>query len=99
MAEHPQLSIFRLFDICTHMSLMSLQAQLIVAQRDFQESCKKCDTSASEEETRFTGDFLELIESRSDNGIELQNALKAMSERTSEHNMCRSLLFPKRSCG
>jgi hypothetical protein len=80
------MTIFRRFDTCTNITLLSLQAELLAIQSEFQDLCKECDISDVGEEKSFTSDFYELLNSASLNGIRLKRSLEALRGKTSEYS-------------
>jgi len=81
------MAIFRRFDTCTIINLLSLQAELLAIQQDFQDACHKCDMSPAGEEKWLTSDFYELMDSSSDNGVVLRKSLEALRQKSADYSM------------
>lgn len=99
MAKHPQLAIFRRFDMCTNVSILSLQAELLSVQQEFLNLCEKCDVSKAGEEKWYTSDFYELAESDGVVGLELKESLKQLRKISKKYSMKYALLCEVRLIG
>lgn len=67
MADTRELVIFRRFDDIAALRLLSLQADILILQAEFQRQCKENDTSENENERNYSQSFRQLNIGRDQN--------------------------------
>ena len=70
--RYPEAAIFRRFGSLSILGLLSLQAKLVVLDREYREICYSDDSSAVENVHKYSTYFLKLHEAREPNDAQLR---------------------------